>query len=387
MAAMAAAPTTRPSKARGRILDAAESQLLTLGPDKLTVATLVKEASVAPGTLYAYFGSVDDVLAELWCDRGSAWVAAVLAEPATANPTWTRIAALVAYGRRNPLVGEVVADSFRGLFEVARQAPGRDASRLGWIFAGVLGQGLAQKASSDSSIVEMLLSVLAHIPADAEEVLALAPLAPVDTTPTPSPQHKSEDETFSSIVNAGLRVIASSGVVKASLKRACRLAGVTTGAAASRFPSAQALLDTCFEFATTDVVTGNTTNTDLQRHPADVMAALTTAVLDSSRDQWRNFRQEMYLASLYDQEIADMVQSVNAEANEKVIEAALAAGVDPALQQAAAVVSQIFALGFAALHALGVDVRAMNHRVALHYLYRVATGTYMTNTADVKENA
>ena len=49
-----------------KLLDAAEQELATVGPDGLTIRTVAGRAGVSPATAYTYFGSKNHLFAELF---------------------------------------------------------------------------------------------------------------------------------------------------------------------------------------------------------------------------------------------------------------------------------------------------------------------------------
>jgi AcrR family transcriptional regulator len=360
------------------VLEAAAALIEAHGLDSVTVSMLAERAAVSRGTVYSYFDSVEDVAAELWCENADVWIGEVL-EGVPAAHTSAMLAELLGCADRVPLLREVVSTTLEEMFSNHGNNNDCRAERDTWVVAGVIGQALCRAVSSTDVVTAMIIDALRNMPLDSAVRLGLSSGAWQDynTVILPALSDDSSDETTNDLVRAGVKVIASAGVSGVSLKRVCRVAGVTTGAMDTRFSGVEELLNTCFERATNAIVAANSSSNAvaLGGHPADVNAQLVVASLHPARRTWRMYRQEVHLASLHNALVASSVQDVSERANQAVREAAATAGVDEQAVEAAARINQVFSLGLGVLHELGAPVRTLDHRVPLHYLYSLLSAS------------
>ena len=111
------------------------------------------------------------------------------------------------------------------------------------------------------------------------------------------------ETTEDAIMNATIEVVANSGVAAASVARIARKSRISTGSIYPRFATGKALVEKSFDRAIADIVSGNLQQAGSVGLGTDQYGLIIRAGFGKNRSVWRNYRIEMFLASLHDESI------------------------------------------------------------------------------------
>ncbi len=108
---MQGAATTDASPTRARILAAAEQRFADFGFRRTGIAEIARDAGVAPGTLYRYFESKEDIFRAVMREQLASWLDTarrVVAQPGSAIERLARLGqASIDFNRENALLNSV----------------------------------------------------------------------------------------------------------------------------------------------------------------------------------------------------------------------------------------------------------------------------------------
>lgn len=367
LASFLADPSTR-----ARIMREALRLVGTVGIDQLTVVELTRSASVARGTLYANFGDIHGVLAEIWSQLGDQWLADVAAG-APALPHHGAMVQIASVARRSPQLAEVVNPSARRLWDRIATGSASATARAGWLVALRFGIELSRASVDHADYAERYVELVASMPDNAPGPAHPA-VTPADV-PLPvaeSPIDTDTDEITSRLLDAAVEVVASSGLAAASLMRVCRVARLTTGAAAPRFDDLASLHHLAFERATANVAQRNMAQIGPLIATLDwpqVHAAYVVAALGDDRRLWRHYRQELQLGALADPGLADVLRRSFAASDALVAAVFAANGLEPGIVAHGVLFSQLTSIGMPAAANLGLPVVGLDHVAVIDWAY------------------
>lgn len=364
---------------RTRLLDVAARQLLELGFDRVTVNSITRDAGVSRGTLYAYFGDVDGVYASLWAEHGLAWLRTVVTGGDTNAEFADALATILLLTRRVPALDEVVRpdlDIVRGEIDTE---PTAARIRATWLLADVLGRRLMLPSVPELAGTEIIGQLIASMPDDAAEQLALTPwVEPGETPMVDTPRIEHTDDIAVRLSDADMHVIASAGLAAATMMRVCRVARVSTGAAAPRFRSLTDLHHSTFALALRDVADTNAAQVQRfseGRSIPDTYALFVVAALEPRRQLWRRYRQELLIAAAYDESTAAAMRHSFAVTDQHLHEALSV--LDLTTDQISLVLqfNLLYAVGLAAVLELLPPLAVEEHRLLLCWLFRMVLQT------------
>lgn len=358
---------------------AAIEQVARTGIDRLTVSSLLEEAGVARGTVYAHFGDATGVAATVWARLGDQWLKDAVRGAGHVLPgRLDRIfVECLALARREPQLAEVVRPDVASWWN-AVEAGGESARlRAVWTLAALVGTEILRPVIKNMPMAERLTMLARDYdphtsrggrpPADAPRALPMAVI---------SPFRESDDLVTDRLVRGAVEVVASAGYENASVLRIARSAKLTPGAVAPRFDAIIDLHAHTLATAGQEVVEMNMSQVLpwLDRvSVADLNGLLVLPALDDTRRTWRYYRNELAIASHGDPKVARMVSKAFARANDTLAEYARltvgATAIEPAV-----VFNEIFAVGLSILDDLGVPLAGMDHRLIVRHFYAELIG-------------
>lgn len=366
---------------RTRLLAVAARQLLEVGFDHVTVNSITREAGMSRGTLYAYFGDVHGVYASLWAEHGLAWLRDVVVgvDHGDDRDLDDVMASILILARRVPALDEVVRPDLHAVWTDVAAGPAPRRVRAVWLLAGLLAHRLLRHSAPDLSGTEIVAPLIAALPDDVEERLGLPTwVQPTETPRVDTPRIEHGDDIASRLADADMQVIASAGLAAATMMRVCRVARVSTGAAAPRFRSLDDLHHSTFELALRDVADTNATQVDrfvAGRSIPDAYTLFVAAALEPQRQLWRRYRQELLVAAAHDPSTAASMRH-SFEVTNAHLEDALAV-LALRSDQISLVVrfNLVYAVGLAAVLELFPPLDVQEHRLVLHWLFRTGLDT------------
>lgn len=361
---------------RARLIRAALDTAAEVGIDATTTSAVVARAEVSRPTLYSYFGDAQGALADAWVEVGPGWLAAVQGgvefEEMRRHPWHRVLTALLLAAPRVPELGEVVGpDVHRAC--VTDPAGAEATLRAVWSLAIEIGTTTAVGVVDGIERALLILPMVHTLPADARARVGVGDTAwvvPPITMRSPVTE-PSPDPTTAALLRASVGVVARAGVPHASMMRICRAARVTTGAAKPRFENVHDLVLQGFEVALDEVVSSNVgqlPGLEAADSPWDAAATFTVAGLDPARAEWRRYRQELYLAAFHDPSLAGALRAAVARTDKWLESTMLGLGLDTDVVELSLAANHAATLGFGALHALGVPVETMDHRVMYRWM-------------------
>ena len=367
---------------QGRVLRAGLSLIETQGIDRVTVAAILAEAKVARGTVYAHFGDVFGVFATAWAALGRPWLRLMMTEPDEASMSVECRSALVQIlcaARRAPVLDEVVQPDVNEVWANLDRTDPVAELRAAWLLAMRLSKELSIAILPETVELDPLISVIAAMPADVADRYELNDIAPtvVEATEVVSPVDAETDPTTRRLVVAAVDVVASSGLASASMLRVCRAARLTPGAAIPRFKDLRALHDYAFTESLADVVRQNRElflGSSAHLPVPDRAAAVTFASMADAREQWRRCRQEFHLAARTDPVLAAMMRTAITSTDSDSIEELRATGVPESIIRLMVLFTHVNAAGVAAVDALGLPMRTLDHRLMFRWVYETLSG-------------
>lgn len=362
-------------------MESAAHLLMARGYDHVTVNALTEAANVSRGTLYGHFGEVAGVYASLWSDIGPAWlrrafgiglpVEAEAMEAPSSDPMVDDVCAtLFVLARRVPAILEVVQPDLERMWaEVATSDMA--AVRASWRLSGVLGLHLVQPVAPEAHVIRGVMDWVEAMPVDIvagerpRELSVLGRLGPVAVEPA-------DDDVEARLVWADMRVIGSAGYAGATMMRICRVARVSTGAAAPRFRTLLDLHRRAFEAALRSVVSTNTERATalLDDHsPSDIQAGLIVAALEPQRRMWRQYRLELLIAARHDADAAAMTRAVFDATHEGLMAELRAFEQLSAVAELVTMFNVVYSAGMAAAAEMGLPLAELDHRPATRWLF------------------
>jgi AcrR family transcriptional regulator len=367
---------------QGRVLQAGLSLIETQGIDRVTVAAILAEAKVARGTVYAHFGGVFGVFASAWTALGRDWLRVMMTEVDEESMSVTYNSALVQIlcaARRAPILNEVVQPDVDDVWaELDRSEPIAEL-RAAWLLTMRLSKELSIAILPETVELDPLISIISAMPADSGERYQLDGIVPseLEELNVVSPLEAVTDPIAHRLVAAAVEVAATSGLASASMLRVCRAARLTPGAAIPRFNDLRALHDYAFTESLADVVRQNREQfmgSTAYLSVPDRAAAVTFSSMADARLQWRRCRQEFHLAARTDPALATMMRTAITATDSESIKELRATGVPESIIRLMVLFTHVNAAGVAAVDALGLPMRTLDHRLMFRWVYETLSG-------------
>ena len=316
---------------RLKLLDCAVAEIVESGPDRLGFTAIARRASMSTGALYARYENADELLLEVWLNRGLPILRDLLVEMVESLHQESGVAArlqlaerisdpdpeillldnLLVVGRRNETVHEVLAPTFiEAVKKVAHSVPGIELY-LGQVLGMALGvAGTGFTGLDWSGPVNIVASAVASIPGYGSPKL--------ETTPDPETFISPEgvDEVERRLFDAVATVIAKVGVDRATVSRIARTADINPASIYMRYEDKDAL----FRSAVAHVMAmGSANNKKLvesygsggRRAPDGLSGAVSMFRGNASREyeSVRRLRLETMLAATHDPDLQRVTKS------------------------------------------------------------------------------
>lgn len=352
------------------------------GVDSVSLSDVASRAGVSRPTAYSLVGSAEGAMAELWTIHGRSWIEK-LSQPDSADrpPSGrlrTTLTDLTLAAPRHPELLEVLRRDANDMWRRCEKEGESHLLRFVYAWATEIGAEASKKVSRFVGEGRSLLSIVDSLPNDARTLVGLKgkswkPSGAFAKREYNQPE--GDDEVTNRLLNAAIDVVVASGVAQASMLRICRVAGVTTGAGRPRFETIDDLILDTFEIFIGGVVDENlraVVGGGASQNLIDLYAELVVAGLADDRAKWRRFRQEMYVAARSNSAFHRALKRSVGE-SEADMEKGLSSpgvGLRPAAVHRLLGLNQILAVGIPALHAVGLPVHELDHRVPLRWIYR-----------------
>lgn len=356
------------------VLRAAVALVATSGVDNISISDIVRVSKVSRTTMYAHFGSVHDVLAEIWINAGAPWLRDRLASPPGENGvpssldvTLTEILAVAA---RIPEVAEVVIPDVRALWKEASKAGYSAETRSIWALAHNIGMHFTAPVVPSILETGWLGEFIASIPDDAHIQLELPTLKRSRSTNISPIEPFDLTDTADRLMKASVDVVAASGVHSASMTRIARVARLTAGSANSYFSGVSDVIQRGFVRMMDKVVSMNLSG--MMGEPSnllltDQIAYVLFAAHSPERATWRRYRRELHLAARVDESLREVMRPTLRSANFEIAQFHLGRGFPEPVIQTVVDVNQALVEGFSILHDAGVDVSSIDHRIGTRW--------------------
>lgn len=376
---MLAASDRRRASLEG-LVDVTLAMIAEIGADGVSLSEISTRAGISRPTAYSLVGSAEGALAEVWQSSGARWVSHLAhrgsPDVSLGEHGLSAIADLVLTAPRHPEVLEVLQSQLRLTWEELEAEGESTLLRWVWLMATEVGAEASAGVGGHVEAGRAFLRRLAALPADARNIVGLSGVewAPIRKAAESPVLPAVDSDIMSRLLVAATDVVNSSGVAGASMLRICRVAGLSTGAARPRFQDVEELILASFDRLIESVVetnVGTLRSAMAEASPVDIYAELVRGGLSETRARWRRFRQEMFVASRSSSVFREALRRSVAQ-SEEVMERQLT---DPSVGLPRAAVhvllglNQVMAVGMPALHAVGLPVDVLDHRVPLRWLY------------------
>ena len=245
---------------RLKLIDCAVEEILDVGPDRIGFTSIARRANLSTGALYARYENVDELLLEVWLQRGLPMLRRLVADmeeslDTTAGKSARRriadvlstpdndiilLTKLLVIARRNEAVGEFVVPTIVELVQNAmKKTPAFDLylGQILGIALGVQGTGFSGLDWSGP------ISIVASSVRDAVTPVVIEPTSPA-IPETASPGNEI-DEVDARLFMAVSRVISRVGIDNATVSRIARHADINPASIYLRYQDKDALLSAC----------------------------------------------------------------------------------------------------------------------------------------------
>ncbi len=357
-------------RSRQQLLSAGIDSVAELGIDQSSASDIIKRAAVSRPTFYSYFDDVAGLMADCWIAGGEQWFNDLLWSHLpegfdTTNEHKAYMDILLS-ASRTPELAEVVLPTVLLHWDRVKVLSDSEQVRLVWTLATRVGMYASETVMPEVRTLGKFIAGLELLPADfvpsADEVATLIAVDPIIT----EPMIADPDIVTSNLIQAVVRVVANSGVAKASMTRVCRAAHVTTGSAKPRFANMPELMSRGYEYAVLEVSRQNVEQSETffgGVNPIQAYTRLVVASLHPERKTWRRYRQEMHLASRVNTAISHQMRSTIRDVNSLLADSLQKVAVAPEIIDISIRVNQAQSVGFSLLDDLGIPVRDLNNAV------------------------
>lgn len=338
------------------------------GIDHLSVSKVSRNTSASRPTFYSYFGNMSGLYAEIWLERGRAFLDRI-ADPAfqltraSKEEQMETLALLEIFtaARRMPELNELVIPMTKSWWEEVGGRTEFSKALRSWLLANRIGMFLTMPSEPkvlSSEIIEGVIAGLGDVASGmpADETLALPP-----SIATPKLAEKTKEGL---LMDSVIQVVANSGAAAASMSRIARQAQVTTGTVYPRFGTNEELLIKSYEHAARDVTETNIAFATSAGFAPDQFGAIVIASMRPERETWRNFRIEMYLESKRNPSLLDHLKSTLQETNKRLVPGMALLPVNDAEREAILYLTHTIGIGMTVLLNNGIAVDKLDHAQA-----------------------
>ena len=366
---------SRSSSFDGLLLAGSEA-VAKFGIDRVTVADVIKLSGHSRPTFYSYFGDINGMLAEIWIHHGRGMLDSQLYEVgAEVDPTVrnldleSSLLQIMCASHRIPEIQEVLVPDYADWWSQATKGNHYIELKLSWILAIKIGIALSQHIDSQHQQAGVVLPVLRTMPENLDGSPLLAGLGDFPPFPEANSVIVDAETTEDQLMNATIGVVANSGVAAASVARIARKSRVSTGTIYPRFTTGRDLVEKSFDRAIADVVRGNLEQAGDMGFGADQYGLTIRTGFGNNRMVWRNYRIEMFLASMHDEAIrSKMVPGFESTRQQLVDGISAVPEFGPTLAQPLSYLMQVLGLGLSILHNAELPLAALDHRIPARYI-------------------
>lgn len=340
------------------------------GIDHTSVSDVATVSGVSRPTFYTYFGDMNGFLAEVWLRYGQEWLESLVDGSEALTPEIDQaLLEIFAAARRIPEVFEVVQPDFERWWHEQTEDNPIKAQRLIWKLGFKLGYKMSKFVSHKADLGLPIVNFL-NLPDDAMSLPFLAGLGTVDPEllPPVSGLTAVDDSVEASLTLATMEVIASSGVVAASMTRVARRARVSTGTVYPRFKNAETLIQSAFSQAIATIVGKNVEVVAERGLGIDQYALTVNAGYGASRKVWRNFRTEMQLEAAHNPELAAFMESGFDKPTQFLEESFIKFGIPAQLAPAIAWFLHSHAIGISMIFKVMPSVAHIDYRIMARWM-------------------
>ena len=346
------------------------------GLDRVTVADVIKISGHSRPTFYSYFGDINGMLAEIWIRFGRGLLDSQLYEvgadvaPIERNlDLESAVLQIMCASHRMPEVQEILAPDYADWWKQATKGNHYIELKLGWILAIKIGIALSEHIDSNHQQAGIVLPVLRAMPDNLDGSPLLAGLGDFPPFPEANSVIVEAETTEDQLMNATIEVVANSGVAAASVARIARKSRVSTGTIYPRFTTGRDLVEKSFDRAIADIVRGNLEQAGDMGFGADQYGLTIRTGFGNNRRVWRNYRIEMFLASMHDEAIRNkMVPGFETTRQQLVDGISTVPQFGPTLAQPLSYLMQVLGLGLSILHNAGLPLAELDHRIPTRYI-------------------
>ena len=346
------------------------------GLDRVTVADVIKISGHSRPTFYSYFGDINGMLAEIWIRFGRGLLDSQLYEvgadvaPIERNlDLESAVLQIMCASHRMPEVQEILAPDYADWWKQATKGNHYIELKLGWILAIKIGIALSEHIDSNHQQAGIVLPVLRTMPDNLDGSPLLAGLGDFPPFPEANSVIVEAETTEDQLMNATIEVVANSGVAAASVARIARKSRVSTGTIYPRFTTGRDLVEKSFDRAIADIVRGNLEQAGDMGFGADQYGLTIRTGFGNNRRVWRNYRIEMFLASMHDEAIRNkMVPGFETTRQQLVDGISTVPQFGPTLAQPLSYLMQVLGLGLSILHNAGLPLAELDHRIPTRYI-------------------
>ena len=338
-----------------------------VGIDRVSVSQITEIAKSSRPTFYAYFGDLAGLWAEAWLNFGEEFLGRLSdlqyrleVAPAAERAQMAALLEIFTVSHRIPEVSEIVEPGVKSWWAKNKGQTQLSELKLAWLAANRLGSWLTQPIEPKaimSYILEPVLALVGDQPSGLKEDPRFQELPKIKDPQSPT------ESVEGQLLDAAIRVIATSGVAAASMTRIARNAQVSTGTIYPRYSTGEEILLEAFGHAIKQVVDENFGYIDETGFAPDQFGAVVIAGLGDSRKSWRNFRVETHLNGRLNVALAKKMRAALEETNQRVM---LGLGVLPISageREAVAFLVHTIGIGMALLHNAKLPVVELDHRV------------------------
>jgi len=346
------------------------------GIDRVTVADVIKISGHSRPTFYSYFGDINGMLAEIWIRFGREMLDSQLYEVgANVDPLKrnldleSTLMQIMCASHRLPEVQEIIVPDYVGWWKHATKGNHYIELKLSWILAIKIGIALSQHIDPQHQQAGVVLPILRTMPDNLDNSPLLAGLGEFPSFPEANSVIVEAETTEDAIMNATIEVVANSGVAAASVARIARKSRISTGSVYPRFATGKDLVEKSFDRAIADIVSGNLQQAGSVGLGTDQYGLIIRAGFGKNRSVWRNYRIEMFLASLHDESIrSKMVPGFETTRQQLVDGISTVPEFGPTLSQPLSYLMQVLGLGLSILQNAGLKLEVLDHRIPARYI-------------------
>ena len=339
------------------------------GLDHVNVMDVTTRSQVSRPTFYTYFGDMNGFFAEIWLHYGREWLDAQLDATADLDPdTDLALLEIFAASRRIPELLEVVQPESQRWWDEKFDGDHAAKQNASWFLGARIGYKISKGVSAKGALGEALYPML-NVTAEELASPLMAGLGHPDKLPVPMSGIQYEDASVEdSLTHAAVEVIAKSGVAAASMTRIARRARVSTGSVYPRFKNSESLIQSSFQKAIRDIVSGNVAVIEAGGPGVDQYGQAVNTGFGAERETWRNYRIEMHLAAAHDSTLARFMEPGFEETATLLRDSAMRMSVGEREATALAWFMHVHAIGVSLLFNAIPEIGQLDYRIMARHL-------------------